>query len=114
MYQAEQYTISVRRENHDGENYYVGRAEEFPDITKFADSAEEARNLVLDTIQTAMMMYQQQARPFPAPKHFISDDYSGRITLRIPKSLHRNLAQLAEQDNISLNTLLVSMLSSKA
>ncbi|MDH2998437.1 hypothetical protein A1D22_10540 [Pasteurellaceae bacterium LFhippo2] len=112
MYNPEHYTISVRLEEWEDELLYVGRVEELPDVMEFADSAEEARNLVLDTIRVAMEVYQQQNRPFPAPKELNADKYSGRITLRIPKTLHRNLSQLADKDNVSLNTLLVSLLAS--
>jgi len=30
MFDAEAYTISIRKEVHDGESYYVGRVAEFP------------------------------------------------------------------------------------
>lgn len=38
-------------------------------------------------------------------------DYSGQLRLRIPQSLHRQLALAADQEGVSLNTLLVHLLS---
>jgi predicted HicB family RNase H-like nuclease len=38
-------------------------------------------------------------------------DYSGKFVLRLPKSLHRRLAQQAEQEGVSLNQYAVSLLS---
>ncbi|QIW16532.1 hypothetical protein A4G20_09385 [Pasteurellaceae bacterium RH1A] len=67
MYKPEQYTISVRFEEIEGEPCYVRRVDELPDVMEFADSAEEARKLVLDTLSVAMQMYQAQNRAFPAP-----------------------------------------------
>lgn len=39
------------------------------------------------------------------------DKYSGRITLRTPKSLHKNLVEQAEKEGISLNQYLIYLLS---
>ena len=39
-------------------------------------------------------------------------NYSGKILLRIPKSLHQRLVLEADDDGVSLNTLLVQKLSS--
>ncbi len=40
----------------------------------------------------------------------VFEDYSGRITLRLPKSLHKLLAKASENESISLNQYLVSAL----
>lgn len=38
-------------------------------------------------------------------------DYSGRFVVRIPKSLHRRLAIAAEQEGVSLNAFVTSLLT---
>ena len=38
-------------------------------------------------------------------------EYSGKFVLRIPRSMHRNLDRRAEEEGISLNTLVVSLIS---
>jgi antitoxin HicB len=40
------------------------------------------------------------------------DQYSGRILVRIPPSLHRQLAREAAQESMSLNSLVVALLAS--
>jgi antitoxin HicB len=37
--------------------------------------------------------------------------YSGKFNIRIPKSLHRKLDEMAEEEGVSLNHYLVSTLS---
>jgi predicted HicB family RNase H-like nuclease len=37
-------------------------------------------------------------------------EYSGSLRVRMPKHLHRDLARQAEQDGVSLNTLIVALL----
>lgn len=44
------------------------------------------------------------AIPSPLTKKWI-DEYSGKITIRISKSLHRDMAEYAERDGMSLNHL---------
>jgi antitoxin HicB len=47
----------------------------------------------------------------PQPSSAI--DYSGRIVLRLPQGVHQQAARFAERDGASLNTYLVSAVSSK-
>ena len=41
----------------------------------------------------------------------ISQEYSGKISLRVPKSLHRDLAQGAKNEGISLNQFILYKLA---
>jgi hypothetical protein len=49
-------------------------------------------------------------REFPLPAKE-DNDYSGRVTLRIPKTMHRHLAMSADSDGVSLNTYIIQALS---
>ena len=37
----------------------------------------------------------------------LSDDFSGQLRVRIPKSLHRDLSQRAKEENTSLNQFII-------
>jgi antitoxin HicB len=60
-------------------------------------------------IQTAY----EKSVEIPEPNS-IGDKFSGRITLRTPKSLHRDLVEQAEKEGISLNQYIVYLLSKEA
>jgi antitoxin HicB len=47
------------------------------------------------------------AIPLPRPK----EDHSGKFLLRLARSLHRRLSQLAETEGVSLNTYVATVLS---
>ncbi len=47
----------------------------------------------------------------PQPKYYEDDVYSGKFTLRLPKSLHKTLSKQAEREGTSLNQLVLSMIS---
>ena len=50
-------------------------------------------------------------KPPPLPEKV--NPYSGQLRLRMPKSLHAALSSEAENENISLNTFIVSLLSER-
>jgi predicted RNase H-like HicB family nuclease len=64
--------------------------------------AEEIRSLWIET------EYERGA-DIPPPSY--PPVYSGKFNLRLPRSLHRRLAEAAERDGVSLNEYVVSILS---
>lgn len=104
------YNISVRRGRFDDEVLFEARVRELPDLVEYAETYEDAYDLALDSIVTAAEAFAEQRRSFPeASVPF--DDFSGRITLRLPRSLHRALAETADREAVSLNQYLVNVLS---
>jgi len=104
------YNISIRRGNFEGEVLFEARVKELPDLAEYAETYEEAYDLAVDAIETAAAAYTEQGRPFPEAQ-VPADDFSGRVTLRLPRSLHRALAGTAEDEGVSLNQHLVNVLS---
>jgi predicted RNase H-like HicB family nuclease len=64
--------------------------------------AEEARRLWIETAH-------EQGHDIPPPSH--PEGYSGKFNLRLPRSLHRSLAEAAEHEDVSLNQYVLSLLS---
>lgn len=52
----------------------------------------------------------KQGMEIPAP--FSTEGYSGKVALRMPKSLHRQAMAIAKREGVSLNQFLVSAVSS--
>lgn len=107
-FDPESYTITIRKEEDDGEILYVGRVAEFPNISAFEDTFEAARALVLDAIQTLKKIADETQAEFPLPYPAPSDEFSGRVTLRLSRSLHAKVSRLAAQEDISVNQYLVT------
>lgn len=104
------YNITIRRDMFEGEVLFEARVKELPDVTEYGETYEEAYNLALDTIETAAEAYAEKGRLFP--KAVVpAEEYSGRVTLRLPRSLHRALAEASETEGVSLNQHLVNVLS---
>ncbi len=66
--------------------------------------AEEAKRLVLEV----KLEYGDE---IPLPQSARS--FSGKFNVRIPKTLHRHLSELAEEEGVSLNKLVATLLSSE-
>jgi antitoxin HicB len=53
----------------------------------------------------------EAGRPIPPPSVEPAESYSGKWRLRVPKSLHRRLAERAKREGLSPNTLAVTLLA---
>lgn len=91
-----------------------GWAAEIPDLPGcFSDgeTPEEALNNVRDAILGWIEVAQEDGKQIPSPSPSIEAQYSGKFTVRVPKSLHKKLAEKANSEDISLNQLVNSLLS---
>ena len=104
------YNITVREIDFDSARHFEARVKELPDVREYGSSHSEAYDLAIDTIETAAAMFDGEGRSFPQPA-IVQEDFSGRVTLRLPKSLHRALANCAVDEGVSLNQHLVNVLT---
>lgn len=105
-FDPDNYSISIRKENIDGEMFYVGRVAEFPNLCAFEDTFDAAREILKDAIVTVKRIADESGEVLPQPFSSYANDYSGRITLRIPKTLHAKIDRLASQEAVSVNQFL--------
>lgn len=110
MIDASRYTISVRKAVIDGEALYEAKVRELPDVATYGEAFAEAYDLAIDAIESLAEAAAQKGISFPEP---IEDDetVSGRITLRLPKSMHARAVDNAHREDVSLNTYLLSLIS---
>jgi predicted RNase H-like HicB family nuclease len=84
---------------------------EFPGCIAQGDTPQEAyehlEDAAKDWIEAALDLNQE----IPSPSQAVS--FGGKILLRLPKSLHRQLALIAEREGVSLNQFIVSALAEK-
>lgn len=110
MTKAHDYNITIRKAVIEDEELFEARIRELPDVTEFADTAEEAYALAIDTIETTAQILRERGKTMPSP-YVPADDYSGRVTLRLPRTLHRAISEAAESDGVSLNQYIVGVLT---
>lgn len=93
---------------------YIAEAPTLPGCSAWgsteADAAREIRDAVAAWIQATMTA--GKAVPFPKVLQPL-ESYSGKVLMRVQRSLHARLARRAAQEGVSLNQLLISVLSSE-
>ena len=96
------YTIEVTKD--EGEEYtgWFARVVELPGCMTQADSFEELSAMIEDAMRGWLESALEDGESIPLPRS--TADYSGRFVIRIPKSLHRELVEMAEREGVSLNT----------
>lgn len=106
------YKMVVEKDPHEG-GYVIS----FPDLNgclTCADDEAEIIALAEDAKREWFIAQIEGGRPIPLPSTEESaDDYSGRINLRAPKELHRDLARNAERQGVSLNQYCIYALTKK-
>jgi len=88
---------------------FIATCSEFPLLSAHGETKEEALSEFQTVLELAIESYKENGIELPAPAAPI--DYSGQLRIRIPKSLHKKLAETASNENVSLNTYIVSLLS---
>jgi len=108
-YMGLRYAIEVRQ-YEDGT--WFARMPELRGCMTEADTLEEVMEMIRDAQRAWIEACLEDGTPIPEPQH--SEPYSGQFRVRLPRSLHRELAERAEREGTSLNQMVVSMLSRAA
>jgi antitoxin HicB len=103
------YRISLSRDGLDEERPWRAAIEELAGCeargTTAADAAGRIPAALADWVATA----HAAGREVPEPRR--ARDYSGKLLLRMSKTLHAELAQAAERDEVSLNAYINLLLA---
>lgn len=104
---SDRYTYRVTWSEEDAE--YVGLCLEFPLLSWLAPGPEDAFTGIRQVVEEAVQDMQSAGEAVPEP--LATRPYSGRILLRVPPEVHRELATQAAEEGVSLNRLLNARLS---
>ena len=96
----------------DEDSGYIAIAPDLPGCSAFGQSSPEALAELNDAIKAWVEAARNAGNPIPMPSPPVTDSgYSGKILLRMPKTLHAQLAQIANNEGISLNQQVVVLLA---
>ena len=111
MIDPHRYDISVRRRDVEGEVLFEASVVELPDVSAYAETYQEAYDLVIASIRDLSTHAEKTGSPFPQPRDDRDDEFSGRVTLRLPKRVHRLAATAAKVQGVSLNQYLSTVIA---
>lgn len=90
------------------EGGFVAEIPELPGCVSQGETIEEAWDMINDARRVWLETALEENIPIPEP---VPEKYSGRLIVRMPKSLHRHIAELAKRENVSLNQYIVYQLA---
>lgn len=85
------------------------RIKELPGCMSQGETPEEAIQMINDAMRGWLEVELQKGNPIPEPK--LEEEFSGKFVVRVPKSLHQKLVEIAEREGVSLNQWINSTLS---
>lgn len=105
------YKIEINKVCVDDGGGYIAS---MPEIGAIADgeTIEEAISELEEVANEYIKLAREDNKKIPIPKmHKIQPDYSGKLSIRIPKFLHKAVAKQAEEESCSINQLITSYIS---
>jgi antitoxin HicB len=100
------YPVTVHADPDGG---FVAEIRDLPGCITQAETLEEAWELIEEARQLWLEVACERGRDIPLPS--MDERYSGRLLLRLPRSLHRRLAERAETEATSVNQYILSLLA---
>jgi antitoxin HicB len=106
-YLSLKYPVSIEESPEGG--FFI-QIKDLPGCMSQGETIEEALENIEEARQLWMESMYEDENEIPLPGS-VEKRYSGKFNVRIPKSLHRKLDEMAEQESVSLNHFVVSTLS---
>jgi HicB family len=105
------FTVHTECVNIEGSRYFRTSVFELPDVEVYEKTAAEAYETLMQCIVDLHEAAVQDGRTFPGAEKRGEADYSGRVTLRMRKELHKRLDLQAKRNGTTLNAEIVTQLS---
>jgi predicted RNase H-like HicB family nuclease len=90
---------------------YFAEILEFPGCIAMGTTADEAVKNLDEAANEWIKAARAQGQEIPEP--FANQGFSGKLALRLPRSLHRQATRFAERDGTSLNQFLISAIAAR-
>lgn len=110
-YMSLKYPILIKEFEDDGEQVFSAEIKELPGLIVYGDSVEE----VYEELELAKSDWidanLEWKREIPEPVAEDLDVYSGRLTLRMTKGLHKTIKEKSLSEGVSLNQMVVQLIN---
>lgn len=106
-YMRKKYKFELIEDTDEGG--YVISFPELPGCLSLGETVEKAVSNGEDARREWTIAMLQEGKKIPEP--FDAEEYSGQFRLRMPKSLHKHLAERSREEGISMNQFCIYILS---
>jgi len=99
---------TYREEWSQEDDAYIARCLEFPSLATHGPSPEAALSELRELVANIITEMESNHESIPEPLGI--RPYSGKLVVRLPKSVHRDIAIRAAEEGVSINQFLLSRL----
>jgi len=103
------YPVTIHPDPDGG---FVAEIEELPGCMTQGETLDEVFEAIEDARRGWIQVAYEDGQDIPLPRD--TGRYSGKLLLRIPKGLHRDLAHTARREGVSLNQHISTLLAARA
>jgi len=109
-YMALPYSKVVTFYDDESGQYYVSEVLELSGCSSTGDTEAEALESLKEAMEGYLQTKIEYSDPIPEPVA-VSESFSGKFLLRLPKTLHRKLSYESQKEGVSLNQYALYKLS---
>lgn len=95
----------------DEDGTYLASVPELEGCFAAGDTVESALDELNDVLREWLAIALEEGTSIPEPRIQATGEFSGRFSVRLPRSLHRSLSNRADAEGCSLNQLVTALLS---
>jgi antitoxin HicB len=103
------YHLMLVRDGEDKGKPWTATVEELPGCASRGKTSEEALSGIEAAMESWIATALEEGREIPEPKSATS--HSGRLLLRMPRTLHADLTRASEREGVSLNQFITDVLA---
>jgi antitoxin HicB len=103
------YHLMLVRDGEDKGKPWTATVEELPGCSSRGKTSEEALSGIEAAMESWIATALEEGREIPEPKSATS--HSGRLLLRMPRTLHADLTRASEREGVSLNQFITDVLA---
>jgi hypothetical protein len=111
MVDVDAYQVTLSALSKEDGGGFLAEVFELPGCIADGETKTEALRNISNAIASWIETAKAEGRDIPAPKLYTDEAPSGKFTTRVPRSIHTALIKIAEQDGVSLNSLVNSFLA---
>src|SRR5262249_60128250 len=110
------YSVAVKPDRDGDDSNWSAAVEELPGCAAHGSTPDEAVDRLRPAMRTWLAAALEEGREIPAParqavKQRPPSGHSGRFLVRMPGSLHEQLANAAKREQLSLNRFVTNVLA---
>ncbi len=110
--ESKNYRIEILKLSDEDGGGFLATVPSLPGCMSDGETQEEALINVRDAIKCWLETAEELGREIPLEDGYKSeDDYSGKLSLRIPKSLHKQVTDISSKEGCSINQLIMMYIS---